>query len=64
MVICQDFCSPLFYEEARDIQKHTLYTERQTVKSVAEVHQYLLSYLKSEFNKHLRPTTTESHVTC
>jgi hypothetical protein len=64
MVICQDFCSPLFYEEAWDIQKHTLYTERQTAKSVAEVHQYLLLYLKSEFNEHSRPTTTKNHVAC
>jgi hypothetical protein len=63
MVICQDFCSPLFYEEALDIQKHTLHTGRQTATSVAEVHQYLL-YLKSEFNEHSRPTMTGNHVTC
>jgi hypothetical protein len=64
MVIYQDFCSPVFYEEAWDIQKHTLYTEGQTAKSMAEVHQYVLLYLKSESNKHSRPTTTENHVIC
>jgi len=61
MVTCQDFRSPMFYEEAWDIQKHTLYTEGQTAKSV---HLYFLLYLKSESNKHSRPTTIENHVTC